>query len=77
MLVVLSIVHLAGGQDNMFLHGVFQDEIDARETAQEVKHDRNYILNEGYDMEEVVGVTVHVSVIPMGIRVDEYIAKDV
>jgi hypothetical protein len=75
MLVVLSVVHGVEGRDHTFVHGVFQDEFDAKMIADEVEKDRSYIEEEGYDMDEVAGVTVHISVIPAGIRVNEYVPK--
>ncbi len=77
MLVVMSIVHSMQGYDHTFLHGVFQDEFQANRVADEVQRDRSYIEEEGYDLTEIVGVTVHISVIPMGVRVNEYIPKDI
>lgn len=73
MYVIVSIAHLKD-HDRTFIHGVFQDYAEARRVAKEIEGDTQYIINEGYTLsEEDFGVSVYISDIPMGVRVNDFV----
>jgi hypothetical protein len=78
MLVVLSIYHCKNGRDYSFVHGVFPCPKEAKRIADEVRLNPAYILEEGYEYNELEdrGISVSIVSVPMGIRVNEYVSMD-
>jgi hypothetical protein len=76
--VVISVFHAANGRDRTFLHGVFQDYPEALEVAVEVEQDKSYIVEEGYPLSDCDrGVSVYISGIPFGVRVNDFVPTEV
>lgn len=72
MFVVVSVVHLPD-HDRTFIHGIFQDRSIAEEVATEVAEDTAFVQLEGYVVPPNTEVSVYVSDIPMGVRVDDFV----
>lgn len=72
MYVVISIAHLPD-HDRMFIHGIFQEKRKAEQVANEVENDQTYIREEGYLVPQNTQVSVYISDIPMGVRVNDFV----
>lgn len=72
MFVVISVWH-GEGRDRTFLHGVFEEEHEAKEIMADVRRDHTYVEDEGYSLDEGMEHSVYISEIPLGIRVNEFI----
>lgn len=72
MYVVISVAHLTN-RDRTFVHGIFQDKRAAEQVAQDVERDFNYIIEEGYEVTSDTEVSVYISDIPMGVRVNDFV----
>lgn len=72
MYVVISIAHLPD-HDRTFVHGVFQAITQARQVAEDVENDTSYIRDEGYIVLPDTHISVYISDIPMGVRVNDFI----
>ncbi len=71
MYVVLSTAHLPD-HDRTFLHGIFQDKKEAEAVAEDVEHNHEFIIEEGYIPQSDTIVSVYIANIPMGVRVDDF-----
>lgn len=72
MYVVISVAHLPR-HDRTFVHGVFQDKRQAEQVATDVESNHEYIRDEGYIVPPDTQVSVYISDIPMGIRVNDFV----
>lgn len=72
MYVVISTVHLPN-HDRTFVHGIFQDMGIAKEVAHNVETDLSYVTEEGYHVSSDTEVSVYISDIPMGVRVNDFV----
>lgn len=72
MYVVISTVHLPN-HDRTFVHGVFQDVGIAQQTARDVETDLSYVEEEGYTVPPDTVVSVYISDIQMGVRVNDFV----
>lgn len=72
MYVVISTAHLSD-HDRTFVHGIFQDQREAEAIAYDVRHNWDFIREEGYVSDADTVVSVYVSNIPMGVRVDDFV----
>lgn len=72
MYVVISIAHLPD-HDRTFIHGIFQEKRKAEQVADEVENDQTYIREEGYLVPQNTQVSVYISDIPMGVRVNDFV----
>lgn len=74
MYVVISVVHLAR-YNRVFVHGIFQDRQEASKVAEDIENDLTFVTEEGYELSrEDRGISVYVSDIPMGVRVNDLVA---
>lgn len=72
MYVVISTAHLPD-HDRTFVHGIFQDKREAEAVAEDVEQNHEFVREEGYVIKDDTTVSVYISNIPMGIRVNDFV----
>lgn len=78
MNIVISIYHAKDGQNYTFVHGIFPCPKEAKKIAEDVRLNPAYILEEGYEYDELEdrGISVSVITVPKGIRVNELVEME-
>jgi hypothetical protein len=72
MYVVVSVWH-GGGRDRTFLHGVFDDVIDAEIVANDVASNHEYVMEEGYSLDKTNAHSIYIAVVPSNRRINDYV----
>lgn len=72
MYVVVSTVHLPD-HDRTFVHGIFQDKSIAQSVCDDIESDLSFVEEEGYIVPPNTEVSVYISDIPMGVRVNDFV----
>ncbi len=78
MNIVLSIFHSRTGDNYTFVHGIFPCPKEAEKVAQEVRLNPAYVMEEGYEYDELQdrGISVTIVSIPMGVRVNAFVEME-
>ena len=74
--VVTSVWH-GNGRDRTFLHGVFQDILQAEEVALHVKNNLEYVAAEGYALHQTTAHSTYIATIPMNTHVNDFVPTDI
>lgn len=70
--IVVSVWH-GNGRDRTFLHGAFDDLIDAEEVSNHVASNHEYIRDEGYCIDKTCGHSTYIAPLPRNRRVDDFV----
>ena len=74
--VVISIWH-SRSRDYTFVHGVFDEIIEAEKIEASVINDISFVQKEGYDITETEGLSTYISKIPYCQRVDDFVPMSI
>ena len=74
--VVISIWH-SRNRDYTFVHGVFDEIIEAEKIEASVINDISFVQKEGYDINETEGLSTYISKIPYCQRVDDFVPMSI
>lgn len=74
--VVISIWH-SRSRDYTFVHGVFDEIIEAEKIEASVINDISFVQKEGYDINETEGLSTYISKIPYCQRVDDFVPMSI
>lgn len=70
--VVVSVWH-SQGRDRTFLHGVFNDLLEAETVSNAVNEDHEYISEEGYCLRKTEAHSTYIAILPMNKHVNDYV----
>jgi hypothetical protein len=74
--VVISIWH-SRQRDYTFVHGIFDEIIEAEKIEASVINDISFVQKEGYDINETEGLSTYISKIPYCQRVDDFVPMSI
>lgn len=70
--VVMSMWH-SRMRDYTFVHGVFDEIVEAEKVQADVINDMSFVEREGYDLRDTEGLSTYISKLPYCRRVDDFV----
>lgn len=74
--VVISIWH-SRNRDYTFVHGIFDEIIEAEKIEASVINDISFIQKEGYDVNDTEGLSTYISKLPYCQRVNDFVPMNI